>query len=105
MRYLKLFEDKKNISVDDLLSYVELKKIIHISAIKYFEYHKNELDEEYFNIDNMTVDHVYINENKVIIEVRDKYADITTDFELELTDFVEFCNDSDAYMAAKKYNL
>jgi len=105
MRIKRVYENKNIISVDDILHYAKLKKIITENANKYFELHKHELDEEDFNVDDMKVNHVYFNINKVIIEVRDKYADISEDFELSIEDFVRFCNDPDTYMAAKKYNL
>jgi len=107
MKRLKTYENSttEKLSVSDIKNYVKTKRIINTMADKYFQLHKHEIDEEDFDVENMKISNVYFFENDVIIEVKDNNRDMREDFELSISDFVEFCNDPETYEATKKYNL
>jgi len=127
MKYLKTYEKIKkapeksipdvNISVDVLKRYANAKKLIEkfkkdykeeleFYANKYINYYEERLgdfdfdeDDDEFYAEDITIMDEYI---KIRVEYDDEWVD---DMKVPFDEFVDFCNNYETYINAKKYNI
>ena len=111
MKIRKIYENsKQKITVGELLIYQDAQKIIDkykklLPKIveKYVEFHKEDINPD---IEELGIGEFHISNNTFYIELYDvDYEKIFDTLATSIEEFVDFCNNSDAYINSKKYNL
>jgi hypothetical protein len=103
MKVNRIYENK-TLTKSDIEKYIEIKRVLYDNARNYFDHFKHELDEDY-NINDLIMKNVFLYGDRIFIHFDDGFNNIDDTMNLSIDDFLRYCEDPQAYINAKKYNL